>query len=200
MTIEWGGAWGEPGMRPPEAPVAGSDRELAALAHQAHQQGRRLLAGISGGDVLRTIGVVGERPLDEQHQYPFDLGYVTLDGADPVPFVAHVIAHRPLGAGELVAVMNVGWRGLWYLGPKAHPNDGLLDITIGTLSPRQRLLARSRVGTGSHLPHPDLKALRRARWTHTLARPTRVWVDGRSMGRHRSIEVSLIPTCFIVGV
>lgn len=196
MTIGWGSPWGTPGSRPPDAPVAASDHELAQLAAAAHHQGRALVAGVGAGDVLATLGIEPGRPPAAQHHYPFDLGFVRLDGAEPIPFVAHLVARRPGWRGELVTVMNVGWWGTWYLGPRAHPNDGLLDITVGALDLRQRLLARSRVTTGSHLPHPDLRVLRRARWDHGLGRSTPVMVDGRPVGRHQRLEVWVEPGCF----
>jgi hypothetical protein len=173
--------------------VARSDHELAVLADAARRAGRHLVAGVSEGDLLATVGVQRERLPAEQHHHPVDLGLVSLDGGDPVPFVAHVVARRRLWAGELVVMMNAAWWGDWYLGPRAHPNDGLVDITVGSLPVRQRLLARSRARTGSHLPHPGLRTLRRSRWSHGFERPTGVWVDGRHLGRCRHLEVSVEP-------
>ncbi|MCP3988788.1 MAG: hypothetical protein GY724_06930 [Actinomycetia bacterium] len=200
MVIKWGEPWGEPGVRPPEAVVAGSDHELASLAAAAHSRGEPLVAGVGAGDVLTTLGVEPERPPADHHYYPFDLGVASLDGAEPVPFVASVIARRWGWSGQIAVVMNVGWYRNWYLGPRAHPNDGLLDITVGQLPLRQRLLARSRATSGSHLPHPRLRTLRRGRWDHVFDRPTPVLLDGRSVGRHRTLEVSVIPNCFTLVV
>ena len=90
-------------------------------------------------------------------------------------------------------VMNAAWYGSLYLGPRAHPNDGLLDITVGSLTLRQRLLARTRARGGTHLPHPDLRTVRVAHWSHRFTTPVPILVDGVSKGRARSIEVDLRP-------
>jgi hypothetical protein len=60
----------------------------------------------------------------------------------------------------------------------------------------QRLQARRRARTGSHLPHPNLKVFRQARWEHTFDRPTEIYLDGQTAGRHRQIAVWLRPDCF----
>ena len=38
--------------------------------------------------------------------------------------------------------MNAQWLGDWDLGPRSHPNDGLLDVTDGTLPFGDRWKAR----------------------------------------------------------
>ncbi len=200
MGISWGEAWGQPGERPPEAAIAGSDHELAWLAAAAHSRGEHLVAGVGAGDVLTTLGVEPDRPPADHHHYPFDLGFVSLDEAEPVPFVASAIGRQWGWSGQVVIVMNVGWYRNWYLGPKAHPNDGLLDITVGQLPLRQRILARSRATSGSHLPHPLLRTLRRGRWEHVFDRPTPVLLDGCSVGHHRTLLVSIVPSCFTLVV
>ena len=196
MTIEKGSSWGEPGSRSEDAPVASSDAELAVLAAAAHGCGDQLQVGVAKGDVLATVGLLAGREAHEQFRYSFDLGFASLDGADPIPFVAHACVHRPLWRGEFAVIMNVGWLGDWYLGPRAHPNDGLLDVTIGHLPWRQRLLARTRLRVGTHLPHPQLQTLRRSQWQHEFSRPVPVFLDGQPKGRHRTIEVSIQPDCF----
>jgi hypothetical protein len=92
--------------------------------------------------------------------------------------------------------MNCGWVGDWYRGPRAHPNDGLLDVTTGELPLRQRLQARARVRTGTHLPHPGLATSRRGEWEHRFGRDVPVFVDGRRAGRCRVLKVTIQPDCF----
>ncbi len=190
-------------MAPPAgAPRATSDGELAALAAEAHGRGEHLVVELApsalGGDVARTLGIAAQRPPDERLGYQFDLGFVELDEERERPFVAHVSAHRRLWGGEFAVAMNCAWIGDRYFGPRAHPNDGLIDYTTGVLDPGQRLLARRRVKTGSHLPHPDLSAGRRPTWEHGFARPTPVFVDGLAVGRYRSIRARLQVDCFTV--
>jgi hypothetical protein len=170
------------------------------MAAEAHARGEHLVAGVGPGDVLTTLGVSPDRAPSDHHHYPFDLGFASLDGAEPVPFVASAIVRQWGWSGPFAVIMNVGWYQNWYLGPRAHPNDGLLDITVGQLPLRQRLLARSRATSGSHLPHPLLRTLRRTRWERVFDGPKPVLLDGRAMGRHRAIGVSVIPSCFTLVV
>lgn len=89
--------------------------------------------------------------------------------------------------------MNAAWLGKWYAGPRAHPNDGLIDITVGALAWGQRLKARTRLPTGTHLPHPALDTPRVDTWVHRFDRPTEVWLDGIRAGRHDSLKIEVIP-------
>jgi len=197
VTVKPAEEWGTPFRRPTDAPVAADDAQLAHLAAGSDRgSGCEFVIGVNAGDVLKTLGVPPGRTAGEQFRYPFDLAWAILDDSDPVPFVAHLLAHRRGWGGEFAVVMNVGWWGSWYLGPKAHPNDGLLDVTAGRLSWQQRYLARQRVGRGTHLPHPALRTLRRDRWRHDLGRPTAVFLDGRFQGRARHLEVSVEPDRF----
>ncbi len=198
MTISRGAPWGDEGVDAPAGLIrAGSDAELARLAAQAEAGGRRLAAEVGPGDVLRTLGLPNARPPADRLRYSVDLGWASLGGGRPLPFVAHLCAHRPLWRGPFAVAMNSPWRGSWYLGPRAHPNDGLLDVTWSDgLAPRQRLLARRRLATGTHLPHPDLRVERVARWHHRFPRAVPVSLDGQGHGSHQEIEVWASPDSF----
>jgi hypothetical protein len=176
--------------------VAPSDAALAALAAGAIERGEHLVAGVGQGDVLRTLGVGAGRAPGEQVGFSFDLGFVALDGGRPVPFVAHACAHRAGWRGPFAVVMNCAWVGHWYLGPRAHPNDGLLDITVGSLRLRQRLQARTRARTGTHLPHPRLATTRQSDWDHDLGREVAVFADGCYIGRCRRLQATIEADCF----
>ncbi|MFV0256924.1 MAG: hypothetical protein ACK5PP_00545 [Acidimicrobiales bacterium] len=197
MTIEKGRAWGELSDHEPDT-VAAGDAALAALADTARRSGRAATLAVEGGDVLTTLGIDGLRPVGERMAFPVDLGQVRLDGGEPVPFVAHLVARRRAWRGEFAVVMNAAWLGPRYLGPRAHLNDGLLDVTVGSLAARQLVLARRRAVTGTHLPHPGLTTRRVAGWEHDFPRPVGVWADGRRIGSARSIRVEVIPDCFIL--
>lgn len=200
MTIERGGVWGEPaadaiGSRAVIA--ASTDAEIAALAFAGHDV---IELTCFDGDLARTVGVEQRRPESEQHAYPFDLGLVRLDEGDELPFVAGLVARRALWRGEFALIANGGWLGRWYIGPKAHPNDGRLDVTVGALGPVQRYLAFRRLPTGTHLPHPDLKTRRTDVWDHRFSSPVTVSTDRVAVGRARSIRVSVRADCFMLVV
>jgi diacylglycerol kinase family enzyme len=96
--------------------------------------------------------------------------------------------------------MNAEWLGDWRLGPRAHPGDGLLDLTEGQLGLRDRLHARRRAPTGDHVPHPGLRTRRAAHHHLRFERPVTVRLDGARVGRFRSIEVTCEPDSLIVVV
>ena len=145
--------------------IVRSDAEAAAAITVARRAGRPLpTLGLLGGDLCRTLGGRGDEARlrsSEAMTFPVDLGVATFDGS-PHWFVAHAIARRSWWHGRAVAAMNAQWLGAWDLGPRSHPDDGLLDITDGTLPLGDRLKARRRLATGTHLPHPALTVTRTA--------------------------------------
>lgn len=208
MTVEKGKPWEaevDPGL---ECPTASDDADLASMAAEAIDDDAGLIARIAAGDLLTTLGLADGRLDGAELAYPLDLGLAYLDG-DPErarPFVAHLtVRNRPAlssllghGPGIAVAVMNVALLGDLRLGPKAHPNDGLLDITEGVVPFRHRREATKRARSGSHLPHPDLTHRRVAEWERTFSRPASVWLDGVCHGKFKSVRVAVVPDALTV--
>jgi hypothetical protein len=193
VTIAKGSSWGRAATTAevaPDAPVAWTDAELARLVEEGHADRPVLLRG---GDLHRTLG---SPPPDRLHDgamvFPLDVLEVRLDGGAPLLAVAHVVARRGgWWRHTTVAAMNACFVGELDLGPKAHPNDGLVDVTVGRLPLRDRRLARARMRSGTHVPHPSLRVARVPRWEAELDRPTPVLVDGvqRGAARHVAVEV-----------
>ena len=225
MTIRPGQAWGEPVELTGDEAVFESDADVAvamaaaveaAGAAQRDGDGRTRasgddghgrhgasagepatgqgLGGIPAGDPARTPAAPAAIP----HRVPLDLLAVDVDG-HRMYAAAHVVIRGPAWSGECVVVMNAAFLGAWNLGPRAHPNDGLADITAGSLSLRERLQARVRARSGTHVPHPRL-ATRRARgdgWE--LPRGRSVYVDGRRVARSaRRVAVEVIPDAAVL--
>ncbi|MEZ5237034.1 MAG: hypothetical protein R2755_10735 [Acidimicrobiales bacterium] len=201
MTIRRGQDWATNGPLAAGAAVLSTDAELRHHVEAARRVGAiPTEVGLLGGDLCRTLGGPGRRDrLDgaEAVRAPIDVVRAELDGR-PHWFVAHLVAHRRWWQGEGAVAMNAEWLGDWKLGPKAHPNDGLVDVTSGSLPWRQRREAARRAPTGTHLPHPRL-TVRRAR-SHTLvfARPTPVWLDGEQLAPVRRIELVVEPDTLVV--
>ncbi len=114
--------------------------------------------------------------------------------------MAHLAAHRPGWRGRFAVAMNAEWLGDLDLGPRSHPGDGLLDITEGQLGLRDRLAARRRARTGSHLPHPGLRTRRSARAELTFPSPVPVFLDGVAIGAASEVMVHLEPDALSVVV
>ncbi len=192
MTVERHAGWGVPGPLPADGLVVRSDAEARHLVEAARRAGDELpVVGLVGGDLCRTLGGTG----DEARLHGPDAVTVTVDvGAALVDgrlhwFVAHLVARRPWWRGRALVAMNAQWLGGWDLGPRAHPGDGLLDVSDGSLPLRQRLQARRRAATGTHLPHPGIRTSRVPAFQADLDPALDVWLDGERIGRASALSV-----------
>jgi len=202
VTIRKGKPWGAPGPLPADGVVVGGDAEARAVLESARRDGRPYPAlGVLGGDLGRTLGAPGAEARlrsDEAWTFPMDLGQVLVDGRLHL-FVSHLVARNRWWTRAVVA-MNVQWVGEWNLGPKSHPNDGVLDTFDARLPVRDLAKVRRRLPTGTHLPHPGIKVRRTAAVTFELERPLPVWLDGEPVDEGRVLVVRLEPDALRVVV
>lgn len=192
MTISKGAAWGRPAPLPPDGVVVRDDasaRAVVEAARRAKEPPPPL--GLLGGDLCRTLGGTGNearlRSTDAM-TFPVDLGVVLVDGVIHC-FVAHLVARRSWWRGRVVAAMNAQWLGSWDLGPRSHPNDGLLDVSDGDLSLSDRWKARGRLATGTHVPHPGISVRRVPSIQLDLEPALDIWLDGVRIGRGTNVIV-----------
>lgn len=195
MTIERGGDWGRTGPLPADGVVVPSDADAARVVRAALSAGARPPAiGLLGGDLCRTLGGRGDEARlhrDEATRVPIDIGEVRLDEGPPIPFLAHVVARRSWWRGRVWLAMNAEWLGAWDVAPRAHPGDGLLDILDVTMSTRDRIKARRRALTGTHVPHPSIAEHRATHARLESDSALGVWVDAVRVGEARSVTVRL---------
>ena len=206
MTISKGSPYGAPGVPlPHDGVVVASDREARAVLEDARRHERPWpVLGLLGGDLCRTLGGCGagrgEAALRSADAvtFPVDLGQVLVDGRLHL-FVAHCVARSPTWR-RAVAAMNAQWFRDWNLGPRAHPNDGLVDVYDASLTFADLPKVRARLRTGAHLPHPRI-AVRRSRAVQVeLERPLPVWLDGEVADRGRVLSVRVEPDALTVVV
>jgi hypothetical protein len=199
MPIAKGTPYGEPGELPDGGVVVRSDAEAAAVLSEARHDRRPFPAlGLLGGDLCRTLGGGGGGDRLQGVRFTVDLGEALLDGRLHL-FVAHLVVRTALWTRAFVA-MNAQWLGDWNLGPRAHPNDGLLDTYDARLPPGQLLPVRARLHHGAHLPHPGIKERRAAAVQVDLERPLPVRLDGVPVGRARAISVRVERDALVVVV
>lgn len=202
MTIRPGQPWGRRVDRPDGIVTAADDAALAAAL--CRPDGPPVAVG--AGDLARTLGITASSDSSALNEFPIDLVRVHLDDADePVMACAHVVARSRwtrghwLG-GRILAVMNVEFIGVWDVAPRGHPNDGRVEVfdVDPALPLRQRLAARSRLRTGTHVPHPRITttSVRSASWT--FERPLEVIIDGRPRGRVSTLRVEVVPDAAVV--
>lgn len=214
MTIEKGAPWGSPFHDELPRLSAGDDADLARLAHDHRSDGEPPVIMVGPGDVAATIGadislIATNGGAARYNRYPMDLGYLSLgDRAEhaeqTIPFVAWVLGHRwpslvrTWSPWPELIVMNTPLASGLRLGPRAHPNDGRLDVTVGSLPWRQGREAYRRAGTGTHLPHPRLDVTRGADAEFSPGRRLRVVVDGVDRGRWSRLSVFVVPDAFVL--
>jgi hypothetical protein len=201
MTIKPGQAWGRPVPRPPDLVVVHSDDELA----RAISQERASPIGVGGGDLARTLGVTpsGAASLTSRptvNEYLIDLLEVRLDGAEePILACAHVVARSPWRGGHwlrgrILVVMNAEFIGDWDIAPRGHPNDGRVEVVdvAASMTARERLAARRRLPTGTHVPHPSIatRSVRTGTWK--FERPLDVVIDGRRSDRASTLSIDVL--------
>ncbi len=194
MPIRRGEDWGESGGLGHEGVLVDGDAQARTVIEDARRANRGLPEiGLLGGDLCRTLGGRGDPDAirsPEAWRFAVDLGAVLLDGR-LFWFCAHLVARKRGWAGEALVAMNAAWWGRWNLGPKAHPGDGLLDISHGRLSTADRLRALRRVGTGDHLPHPQIRYHRTGAFQVVLERPMMVELDGQPVAKASNLSIRL---------
>ena len=78
--------------------------------------------------------------------------------------------------------------------PRGHPGDGWAEVQVYALARRARRPMRRRLPTGTHVPHPGIRAGRARRVDVEVAgRGVPVEVDGRPRGRTTRLGVTLVP-------
>jgi hypothetical protein len=196
VTVRRGEHWGELGPLPEDGVVVHSDREAREVVTAARRANEPIPAlGLLGGDLCRTLGGTGDEARlrsGRAVRLPVDLGAVLVDGRLHW-FVAHLVARRSWWRGRVVAAMNAQFLGDWDVAPRAHPDDGRLDLLDGDLPFGQRLLARNRLPAGTHVPHPQITERRVEAIQIDLARPTPIRLDGERIGEARSLSLRVEP-------
>ena len=203
MTIKKGSPYGQPGVAlPADGVVVRSDGEAREVLERARREGRDYPAlGVLGGDLCRTLAGPGEeRRLRSNDAVTFsvDLGEVLVDGRMHL-FVAHAIARNRWWTRALVA-MNAQWLGTWNLGPRGHPNDGLLDVYDARLRLGDLRKVRARLPAGAHLPHPRIAERRTRAVQVELDRAFPVYLDGVLVDEGSVLSMRVEPDALTVVV
>ncbi len=191
MTVSRGAEWGEPVARPDGLVVAASDAELAQLVGR----GSTAPLAVAAGDLRRTLGHSPDGPTVQR--VPLDLLRVVADGVELFA-VAHVVARRSWWRGRLVGVFNCEHLGRWDVAPRGHPNDGRADVldVDATMSVRERAQAWRRLPSGTHVPHPAIRASHGSAVSWEFVPSLTLYVDGRRHGTIRRLTVTVEADAF----
>lgn len=196
MTIRRGADWGTPGTVPDDAIFVSNDAE-ANKAISGPRRARRPTPPLClvGGDLARTLGVrnneVSLRAGAGTH-VRVDLGVALLDGC-LYWFVAHLVARHSWWRGPIVVAANAAFIADYNVAPKAHPGDGRLDLIEANPTFGERLQARSRLRSGTHVPHQNIKMRRCAAAQLELERHTPIILDGIPHNKAKTLSIRVEP-------
>ena len=198
MTARKGEPWGTPAVCPTDLTVVSTDREVRDWVTSHRTRGTPIEdLGIAGGDLARTCGgATAAHPTSAK--VTVDAMRVTLEDADPTWGVAHVVVRRQWLSGEVVFVMNAQFYGRYDIAPRGHPNDGKLDVVRvdRAMGWRERLQARQRARTGTHLPHPRMTSRSVAEINLDFDQSMDVWIDGVRCDPARHVRIDVEPDAF----
>lgn len=193
MTIERGVAWGEHIQTPSGVITVNSDRELAEC-------GPKDFVSLQSGDLFHALGsphsVIGRT---ECILVPIDALQCRIDFEDTS---VHMLAASSVVVGswwsssDYLCLTNGGMYGGRDLTPRAHPNDGKWDLfrLSSTMGYRQRMIARRRSRTGSHLPHPEISVQRLSQFScDRISQGQRLSIDGVMVKQWTSIHCQVLP-------
>ena len=197
MSVERGSDWGERARPPHDLQVFPDPLAALDLITNVRRTGGDLPPiGLTSGDLVRTLGGPTSpdlREADEALHVRVDLGAVLADGALHW-FLSHLVARRSWLRGRVVIAANAAFVGEWNVAPRAHPGDGRLDtLEVTDMSLADRVKARRRLTSGTHVPHPDITVRRPKAAQFDFDRPTKVRLDGRSIGSARTLSVRVEP-------
>ena len=191
VTIKPGEPWGEPAGAPADAVVAKNDRDISRALDEARRRQEPFPTFVvRGGDVFKTLGGASGM------SFPLDVGEVLVDGRVHF-FAAHLLLQEQ-GWRKFVVAMNAPWMGEWNFGPKAHLNDGLLDVSQANLNLLEWRKVRTRLNTGSHLPHPRIEHQRTKAMTFEFAHGAVVKIDGDPVASAKRVAIRVIPDAITV--
>ena len=98
--------------------------------------------------------------------------------------------------------MNVSRLEAWDVAPRAHPNDGRVDVVAvaADMRWRARLQAARRLPSGTHLPHPAITTTRPTTAIWDGSQPATVYLDGEPIGTARHVVVTVQPDAAVIHV
>ena len=192
MTISKHGSYGTPVSRPPTLNVLQSDLEIAQHYVSGHTA---TPCTVTNGSIALSLGISSEMnfrdSVSNQQMTLVDIDLLQIVFRTRPPSTANsstssrivvagtiAIQHRtPLSTCLILS--NSGILRSRDVLPRAHPNDGFVDVleVDPKISIRQRAIAWSRSATGSHLPHPNFRVSRSIdfQWSGS---PARMIADG----------------------
>jgi hypothetical protein len=215
-VIRPGEPWGAPTADPPDLEVAGGDADLAAAAASSPGALVRFLPD-PASDLARAVGLrAGEPAADQGLALPVDV--LALGEEDGLACNMCVLGTPPDRLRRLTAAYDVEvdldgkpWfagrattvviangqflRGL-DLVPRGHPGDGRAEVQVYALRRGERRAMRKRLPTGTHVPHPRIRARTAAAVEVRASGPVPMEVDGEARAPVAGLRIRVATAAF----
>jgi hypothetical protein len=211
MSLRPGDEWGTETTRSADLDVSGGDADLAVAVEGAPDGVLIRFRPGPGSDLARALGLRSDGD-PTGRAVPMDALAVAGDGLAVNAVVWGVPVHhlqpwhrrRPIdlavdgSAPSIVAatsvVVLVGEHvGGFDVSPRGHPGDGVGELQVYALDPGQRRPMVARLGSGTHLPHPQITTRRMRRVILRSKVPLPLEVDGRSLPPQPILDIELLP-------
>ncbi len=98
----------------------------------------------------------------------------------------------PVTSATTVAVMNGQYLGSADLAPRGHPGDGRAEVVVIDVPPDDRREMRSRLSTGTHVPHSGITIVSGHMVRVTFAKAVAFTVDGHAIGSRADVTVEVL--------
>jgi len=201
MPISPGSPWGVVAPLPDCPLYLKSDRELGVFlrdhsAKQIHDQS----IFMRSGDIPRVLGVLDRPRNAECLRVVIDAIVVSYTDAVGIEHsdvcIASLSIARRFFRGAISVVTNSGYWRKHEVAPRAHLNDGKLDIfeVSGAMRMGQRRMMWKMAETGSHLPHP-LLSYSQGDFFHWKGKPQRLVIDGQYVGMVTNVSCRVQSDC-----
>ncbi|MFM8954990.1 MAG: hypothetical protein ACKOH9_04280 [Actinomycetota bacterium] len=199
MTIKRGQDWGQLVERPDRLHVFDDDSSFGSfLSDNRALDWSSMNFAILKSEAARDLGLSGARTDSSQMlRTSFDLIEVQAQVGD-LRITRFLVGQAVLGngffRGRTVGVFNVSFHAGRDWAPRAHPNDGKMDVVefAKDMKFAQRFAAYRKLKTGSHLPHPDVSYHQSTAYEYDDLRATRLTVDSLDLGAVKTCTFQVI--------
>lgn len=193
MTIRPGAEWGREVEHDRSIPSARTERRLT----RRWERGSSSPIFLASGSLRLALGLRW-RGRRQRVEITCDLLVVGLERGHrrrSLHALGNVVVCERGVRPRMHVISNTGWWARRRITPRAHPNDGLLDVLVVSreIGWAQRLRGLRRARRLDHLPHPGLAVSRDRTYVVEDRGVLVVWVDGRFVGFADRIEATVIP-------
>ena len=155
--------------------AATSDEEICSL----YQSGEQLIR-LQGGNLYTSLGgngLIDVTSTEKSVCLQVDLGEIYVSKKKYL-FASHCRMSERLKPWKSTWVINSPVVSNKRLAPKGHPADGIFEIVEFQMTLRQSLIAYNRSKSGDHVPHPDIKLIKKRDHKGQFSKPMRLSIDG----------------------